>query len=256
MVVYRCEDSLEGIFTAIYRAYEEKRNHKDTMISVTDEALLFAEDVEVIPDRERAEKVLRTIKRRFGEKDCENLCMALASAEPEKVQAVYRTVVDAFARNAGEGHLFDSMADDNVRKAYLLGKKTWNEYHHLMGFVRFEELEGDILYARIGPKANVLSFLMPHFADRFPMENFMIYDEKRDVLGLHAAGQSWYLMQGMGDPRMEEKFKLSDEEVGYQNLFRFFCRKIMIEERKNPNLQRNLLPLRFREYMTEFGALS
>lgn len=182
--------------------------------------------------------------------------MALASAEPEKAQAVYRTIVDAFARNAGEGHLFDSMANDNVRTAYLLGKKTWNEYHHLMGFVRFEEIAGNILYARIGPKANVLSFLMPHFTDRFPMENFMIYDEKRDVLGLHAAGKTWYLMQETGDPRKREEFQLSDKEEEYQALFRFFCRKIMIEERKNPNLQRNLLPIRFREYMTEFGALS
>lgn len=49
MVVYRCEDSLEGIFTAIYRAYEEKRNHTDTLICITEEVLLFSEDIEVMP---------------------------------------------------------------------------------------------------------------------------------------------------------------------------------------------------------------
>ena len=39
-----------------------------------------------------------------------------------------------------------------------------------------------------------------------------------------------------------------------QELFRFFCRKIMIKERENRELQRQLLPYRFQEYMVEFGG--
>lgn len=252
MIVYRCEDSLEGIFTAIYNAYEDKRNHEDTMISLTDEPFLFAEDVAVATDQEKAQKVIRTLKRKFGEENCEWLCMALASEEADKAQAVYQTVVEALGRGAGWGSLFDSMANDYVRRAHMLGKRTWNENHHLMGFVRFQELEGGILYSGIGPKSNILTFLMPHFADRLSSENFMIYDEKRDLLGLHPANRSWYLMQGTGDPKEVGKFKLSEKEQGYQELFRFFCRKITIEERRNPELQRNLLPIRFRKYMAEF----
>lgn len=252
MIVYRCEDSLEGILTAIYNAYEEKRNHQDTMVCVTEEPFLFAEDVIVQSDREKAEKVMRTLKRRFGEKDFECLCMAMVSEDVSKAQAVYQTVVEALGGGGGQDSMFDSMANDSVRIAYTLGRKTWNEYHHLMGFVRFEELEGKILYSKIGPKSNILTFLMPHFSDRLSPENFMIYDERRDMLGLHPAGKEWYLMQGTGDPKEAGGLCLSDSELGYQELFRFFCHKIMIEERRNPQLQRNLLPLRFREYMTEF----
>lgn len=47
------------------------------------------------------------------------------------------------------------------------------------------------------------------------MEKFMLYDENRRLLGLNPAGQQWYV----------------------------------IRERKNSDLQRNMLPLRFREYM-------
>lgn len=252
MIVYRCEDSLEGIFTAIYNAYEDKRDHQDTIISVTEEAILFAEDVIVQADPKKAEKVLRTLKRRFGEKDSECLCMALVSEEEAKAQAVYQTIAEALTRGSGQGSLFDSMANDSVRIAYKLGKRTWNECHHLMGFVRFEELEGKILYSKIGPKNNILTFLMPHFSDRLSPENFMIYDEKRDLLGLHPAGKAWYLVGGTGDPKELGRFKMSSDELRYQELFRFFCHKITIEERRNPQLQRNLLPLRFREYMTEF----
>ena len=37
MIVYRCEDSVESIYTAVYQAYEERRNHRDTILCLTDE---------------------------------------------------------------------------------------------------------------------------------------------------------------------------------------------------------------------------
>ena len=45
MTVYRCEDTLESIFTAIYRAYEEKRDHEDTLLCLTDDPILVSEHV-------------------------------------------------------------------------------------------------------------------------------------------------------------------------------------------------------------------
>ena len=252
MVVYRCEDSLEGVFTAIYNAYEDKRNHEDTLISLTDELFLFAEYLEVIVDGEKVQKVIRTLRRQFGEEDYEWLCYALASEDSYKAQAVYRTVVEGLRGKAARGHLFDNLACDAVQRAFTLGRGAYNEYHHLMGFVRFQELEGGILYSKIGPKNNILTFLMPHFADRFATENFMIYDDNRGLLGLHPAGRSWYLMQGVEDLERAEQFRLSDKEEAYQELFCYFCRKIAIKERSNPKLQKNMLPLRFQEYMVEF----
>ena len=93
MIVYRCEDTLESVFTAIYQAYEEKRNHDDTFLSLTDDPLLFAEDIPVTADEEKTRKVMRTLERRFGREDCERLAMALASEDEGKAQAIYRTVV-------------------------------------------------------------------------------------------------------------------------------------------------------------------
>ena len=78
MIVYRCQDTLESVFTAIYQAYEEKRNHDDTILSLTDDPIFFAEDVQVEADEEKTRKVMGTLQRRFGREDCERLCMALA----------------------------------------------------------------------------------------------------------------------------------------------------------------------------------
>ena len=256
MIVYQCEDSPEGIFTAIYNAYEEKRNHNDTVISLTDELFLFAAYIKVPTDAEKAVKVMRTLERRFGEEDYLKVCFALTSEEKDKAQAVYQTVVHGLAGNVGRGHLFDNLACDAVHRAFALGRRASRECHQMQEFLRFQELEGNILYAKIGPENNILTFLMPHFADRFPIENFMIFDDNRGLLALHPAGRPWYLVRDSESPELAEKFGLSDKEREYQELFRYFCRKIAIKERKNLELQRNMLPLRFRDNMAEFEKFS
>ena len=282
MTVYRCEDSLEGIFTAIYLAYEERRDHGDTYLALHDEPMLFAEDVQVLPDWEKTRKVMNTLNRRFGEKDYLSLCMALASEDEEKAQAVYRTVVEGLKKKVGEGHLFDDLADDNVSKAFALARNASREIDHLKGFARFQELENGVLYSRIGPKNNILTFLMPHFSDRLPIENFVLCDDRRNLFGIHPAGKQWVLFRGEAQGLSETedsgnrgseaggsgnrgsgvrtleggslKLKFSAQELQYQELFRDFCHAITIDGRRNAQLQRNMLPLRFREYMVEFQS--
>ena len=224
MKIYHCEDSLEGIFTAIYNTYEDHCIIRDTMVTTIEENLLFSESLEVIPDPEKTIKVIRTLKRRFGETDYETLCLALASPKPEKAQAVYRTIAKGLAEKCTAGHLMDAIADTYVNQTFSLARAAGNEYHHLKGFARFEELENTILYSKIAPKNNILTFLMVHFADRFPMEDFLL----------------------------SETEKLSTAELHYRELFRSFCHTIAIKERENRELQRNMLPLRFQEYMVEF----
>ena len=47
MKIYHCEDSLEGIFTAIYNTYEDHCIIRDTMVTTIEENLLFSESVAV-----------------------------------------------------------------------------------------------------------------------------------------------------------------------------------------------------------------
>lgn len=266
MVVYRCTAALESIFTAVYQAYEEKRNPKETRLMLSDEPLLFAEDIYVTPQPEKAEKVIRTLIRRFGEQDYKMLCFALSSEDEERAQAVYGTIADGLDRGGkgraadgqgaaggccGCGSLFQNLADRWVQKCYFLARGASREFQHMQGFTRFEELENGVLFSRIGPKNDLLPFLMVHFADRFPQENFAVYDEPRNLFGLHPAGRKWYMLRG-DQTQQPLPQTLSAEERQYRELFRTFCRTIAIKERENPKLQQNMLPLRFQEYMVEF----
>ena len=48
MKIYHCEDSLEGIFTAIYNTYEDHSSVRDTMVTTIEENLLFSESVDCL----------------------------------------------------------------------------------------------------------------------------------------------------------------------------------------------------------------
>ncbi len=254
MVVYECEETLESVLTAVYNAYEERRTPEETGISFGEELRLFAEYVPVSTDITKANRVLERLHRSFGEEDVSLLCMALSSEAPERGEAFYRTVADGLRRSPGRGHLFDNLADHWVHTAFSLGRGAANECHHYKGFLRFRELKSGILMAVFAPKNRILDFLMFHFQDRLPKENFMIYDEKREMFGVHESGREWYLVSGRGMEIPGKHTAMSEEEEKYQELFAYFCRRIAIESRRNEALQQKLLPKRFQEYMIEFGT--
>lgn len=252
MYIYRCEESMEGILTAIYNIYEDKRASEDTQIRLDDEYILFGEDVAVRTDRTKAEKVMRTLYRRFGVEDYDIICKALASWSPDKANAVYHSIRYGLSASVAPGRLFHHLADSHVLLTNKLALNASREFSHFMGFVRFEELENGILFSRIKPKNHVLQGLMEHFSDRLPMENFCIYDEGRKQFAIHPAGKEWFLLKGSAVIRQIESIPHSTEEEMYAALFKHFCNRIAIKERENYELQRNMLPLRFREHMTEW----
>ena len=121
-------------------------------------------------------------------------------------------------------------------------------------FVRFRELEGGLLFSRIEPDADVTAFVMPHFADRYPLENFVIADTKRGIAGVHPSGKSWFLMhlqesECLAMENMEGRYTQQEKEIS--QLIRGFADSISIKERENRKLQKHFMPLKYRSFMTE-----
>lgn len=249
-----CEDSLEGIFTAVYDAYalREGHEHLHVQIGEEDNYRLFATYMYSQPDPVKTDKVARTLKSRLGEEVYGTICHAAASFDRSKGDAVYRTVVDGITGGSGR-RTMENLRNPHVRKTFELARRTANEAHRELEFIRFQELEQGILYAKIGPENNVMPFVMPHFADRLSPENFMIHDENRGLFGVHPARREWYLVSGV-EETMEQQLKWSQEEERYQELFTLFHKTIAIRERRNLRLQQQMLPLRFQEYMVEFDS--
>lgn len=242
--IYLCEDSLEGVFTGIYEALKNKETADGSKIIAgeVDNYELFANYITVVPKESHTKEISKLIYKRLGNEGYMDICRALASEDTDKADAVYHTVV--------WGKSMGNLADSHVRKVFELSRSANNELLHLLGFLRFSELENGILFARIAPKNNILSFIAPHFSDRLPLENFVIYDERRKLFVVHPISKEWILVVGENlDEEMVKKF--SEKEEKYRDMFCHFCKTIGIESRKNLRLQRQMLPIRFREYMPE-----
>ena len=250
-----CEDSVEGILTGVYDAYQFKKklgieSHDSIHLATKEPDMqrLFTEYDHIQTVHEKAEKVTNTIIKQLGGETWYRLSMAMVSDFEDKADAVYHTIV--LGLKMQDKHITDRLQEDYVQRTFKCARASNNELCHLKEFLRFSELQNGILYAKIDAKHHILPFLMPHFADRLPADNFVIYDENTQTYGLHASFKKWYLLQGQ---KMDEgSLVYSEVEEEYQKLFKCFCDSIAIEARINPKLQMNMLPLRFRPNMTEF----
>ena len=247
-----CEDSLEGIFTGVYDAYLMKKPHEQIHLCLGTEEnyRLFAVYSNCPANEGKAAKVAGTVLKKFGQEAYMALCRAIASREQDKAEAVYKTIVAGLCMKR-PGEIMGNLANPYVYRVFELARFVAHEAHFHVEFVRFRELENGILYSVIGPKSNIISFIMPHFADRLPLENFVIYDELRNIYAIHPAKGDWYLYTG-ADVLSQEQLQCSAGEERYSELFCSFFHSIAIKERNNPLLQRNMLPIRYRKYMTEF----
>ncbi len=250
--VFLCEDSADGIFTAIYNAYESKNGHANNHIQVHIPGYnrqLFCEYIEVPTDYEKAVKVARSLRQKINGEVYDWLFSAAASYDLEKADSIYRAVILAFHMGAG---VLNHLTNPAVSHICKLNLHIDNEIQHYKGFLRFVELKNNLLLAKIRPKNNILFLLADHFSDRYPDENFAIADVRRNSLLFHAKGKP-VTFTGKTDfdlNRIEGEY--SENEQLLQDLFKTYVSSITVKERSNPHLQRQLLPLRFREYMTEF----
>ena len=96
------------------------------------------------------------------------------------------------------------------RRFLNLSRNVSNEAHHFLEFIRFRELENGVLYSGINPKNRVLTCMGDHFADRFPLENWLIYDKAHREAIVHRAGYVWVFLREL-DLNLEMTEKLAKE---------------------------------------------
>lgn len=245
---------MEGIFTAIYEAWASGYGHAYNQIQINGERdyELFCEYKVIAPDEEKSHKVIRSIKRKMGNEAYRYIYYMAISNETERADAIYRFMILGFHLGPS---VLNYLSHDAVRIIMKTYKRVSMEAHHYLGFVRFQELSNHILCSKIRPDSNLLTIIMPHFADRLPKENFMILDEARGIAGVHPSNKDWFLVvtDNMDVSLLSE---YSEQEQMMQQVWGTFVDCISIKERENYQLQRNMCPLRYREFMPEFGRLT
>jgi len=138
------------------------------------------------------------------------------------------------------------LANDTVRSITNIGRTVSRESNYFKEFLRFSEYNG-ALVAIIEPKNFVLPMISEHFCDRFPSEQFLIYDKSYKFAFVYQKGEKSLIpLQHLELPETGAK----EEEI--RALWKQFYNTIAIEGRINLKLRMSNMPKRYWTHMTEF----
>ena len=253
--VYQCEDTVDGILSAIYDAGISGYGHEYIRIEpqspgYTTNRTLFSEYITVQTDSGKKDSVIKAVRSKISWKAYAFMMNALASDFSDRGDVVYRFVAYGFTMGK---QVCETLQLPCVKRIFAINRAVQNEAHYFNEFLRFQEVaqEPSLLLGVIEPRHHVIPNLMQHFGERFISEWFIIYDKTHQEAAFHQADGSWELrlLTGQEAKKLEE---LTEKQEEYADLWKTFFDHIAIVERKNQKLQTNMLQLHYRKYMTEF----
>jgi probable DNA metabolism protein len=241
-VIYYYDGSYDGLMCCIFESFQKREMPIAIEPYDRTQTTLFKVK-EIYTDSEKAERVKKSIRAKISLEAKELIEEAFLTDLAEKELHILYFMRLGYKLGAKVTEMLDNEDVDALKKA-VLGMSR--EAHLLLGFVRFSDYNG-VLMAQITPKNNVLPIIAPHFCDRFSGENFMIYDKNHKVALVYRDGVRNFISADSITPP-----PATPDEEKYRELWRRFFETIGIEGRYNPQCQRNLCPIRYRENMTEF----
>ncbi len=243
MLIYVYDDSFEGLLTAIHEAYYTGRFPDRMQCRENMQYNILDEYVYIETDPQKSEKVYRSIRSKISGDALKHVYNVFLSDTADTGTIIYEYLRLGWkAGNKVDLYL----TDDRVFKVHDISRRVEYETHKMLGFVRFQLLEGDVYYAPVRPDNNILELLAPHFAERLGDQNWIIHDVRRDTAALYNKSR-WLIV----DFTLEELPADAAVEAGYQTLWKEFFRTVAIPDRKNPKLQRQFMPRRYWDYLTE-----
>ncbi|WP_392563692.1 TIGR03915 family putative DNA repair protein [Orbus wheelerorum] len=255
MIVFRYDNSFEGLLSAIFDAFSLKKWPQ--LILAPDEVLplLTSEEYYVQTTEEKYSRVSLAMKKRLSKTALMQLTYVWYSELPERSLLIFNYLAKIFKATHDISHNF---ADLDILAIKKLAKKVSHERHYLMMFVRFNAIDnqGDKVYfATVSPRYNSLPLTIDFFQDRFADQKWAIFDTKRqygyfydlvqtEIITLNE--QDNFLVNGS----INDDF-LSPSEKQFQHMWYRYCQSITIKERINPKLQRQFMPTRFWQHLPE-----
>jgi probable DNA metabolism protein len=190
--------------------------------------------------------------RRF----CRKVCAAAEAANGGKAKTGLDTPAARFAADNAAA----DRGDDDVRAVLTAAAKVTREIDRLHGMLRFSPNDAGMYLARCAPDHFVLPTLAGHFELRFGETPWAIVDEKRRLALVRLPGEECRMVSeaelaassSLG-PVASGNTDATGEAAG-EELWRIYHRSVNNENRKNPNLQRQFMPIRYWKYLTEMGG--
>jgi len=241
-LAYLYDGSFEGLLCCVHESYYKKElpslifNYKEMQ-----ETLFPVKEIEV--NLENAKKVEISIKKSISGEALHLVRMCYYSNVENR-----EVIILNFLRlgyKTGQ-KVTNMLADDTVKAITDIARSVSRESMYYLEFIRFSDYNG-ALVAIIEPKNFVLPMIVNHFCDRFPSEQFLIYDETNKHAIVYQNGKKALIpLDHLEVPKACKK------EEKYRALWKQFYNTIAIEGRINPKLRMNNMPKRYWKHLTEF----
>ncbi|WP_323594948.1 TIGR03915 family putative DNA repair protein [Aliarcobacter butzleri] len=236
------DGTFEGFLSLVYEVYYKKLKPIKIYKTLPNE-MIFEEIFELKTSKDNAIKVLTAIKTKFPKELIQRILNIFMCDSKEFELYLLEYIIIGFKETKQLYNINNSCV------FYLnnLEKELFRNVHKLTGFIRFEELEDATLYAKVESKFNVVYFLGKHFLKRFNNQNFIIHDLNRKLAFVKI--QNDFSVQEVA---FFDEPNYSSNEQKFQKLWKSFFNAVTIKERLKQKLQRQLVPLLYRTYMSEF----
>lgn len=242
-----CEETFDGIMTAIYDGWVlmNRGNKVNIHPGENYSPTFFSEFVPIETNLKKSVKVATSIRVKISLEAYTMVYRACMHYDEDRADTVFEFLKIGYTVGARATKM---LGNPHVMHLMELGRKASNEAHLYKGFIRFEELKGKVLFAKIEPKCNIIPLVYSHFQNRFPEENWIIYDVIRKEAAVHRFKSDTILVTGRDMEQITQNMQNKDE---YEDLWKVFFNTIGIKERYNPKCQQNHMPKWYRKHITE-----
>ncbi|MCL2556071.1 MAG: TIGR03915 family putative DNA repair protein [Firmicutes bacterium] len=253
-ICYKYDGSFYGMLCCVFESFEKK----EMPIGIFDRggSLFLVKNIKT--DDIKAERVLKGVQDKMGIIGVEYVRLAYLASIKDKEIAIIHFIKEGL--NKGKKFIEEirtgfgpikKMVAGSINNIFLAKIQKGIdllllEKQRFIQFVRFSEVYNRALVSIIEPEHQVLPLLADHFVQRFPNEQFLIYD-KTHCLGLIYTNKE-VRIERIEDYQMPD---LSNEEKEYQELWKMFYDTIAIKERKNEKLRMGFMPKKYWENLTE-----
>lgn len=243
--VYVYDGSFEGFLSAVFDAWQIPQGTFGDIVPLSNTAPSFTDkNISVYTDAVKAMRVRKWLRHKLPEGTEERIyeyfCAEDLGGEGRMFR--YLKACDKFGAWV-DSHLTESDVSDFLKAEKQFGY----EFHRMRGFTRFKLLADNVLFAEINTDYNQLPRLGAFFLDRLPGQRFIIYDKKRKKAVLSDGRRL-----AIADNFNVDSIETDDTQGNFEKLWREYLVSVTTEQRKNKKLQRQMLPIKYRNCMTEF----
>ncbi len=165
-------------------------------------------------------------------------------SEDEKCAECLRNFL-SFIKNQNTPSI-NYLADSSLERIYTKARQVRREIHRMKGLLRFREVCGGYLYAQFKPENNIILPLALYFSNRMRAERILIHDIRRNIAAFCHRDKVYPAKLKDQVPSFTE-----DEKI-FSKLWNEYFAKIAIKERLNIKIQKQKVPLKYRNFVIEF----